>query len=98
MPFSHYTFKSLSLLAERLVLLLDPMLATGGSASTAVDVLTQHGVPEENIIFVNIVAAPQGIVAMMERFPRISIVTAAVDEGLNEQFYIVPGIGDFGNR
>lgn len=85
-------------IAERYCLLLDPMLATGGSAIKAVEVLISHGVPEERIIFLNLVASPEGLQAMYEIYPKIRVVTAWVDEGLNEKKYIVPGLGDFGDR
>lgn len=85
-------------IAERHVLLLDPMLATGGSAIKAIDVLIEHGVPEQNIIFLNIISCPEGIDALVTRFPKVIIVTAEVDSHLNEKKYIVPGIGDFGDR
>ncbi|ORY03108.1 PRTase-like protein [Basidiobolus meristosporus CBS 931.73] len=85
-------------IASRYCLLLDPMLATGGSAIKAVEVLLEHGVKEERILFVNLIASPEGIEAMLKRFPSIKIVTAQVDAGLDEKKYIVPGLGDFGCR
>lgn len=84
-------------IAERWVLLLDPMLATGGSCVKAIEVLLEHGVKEERIIFVNLIAAPEGVVALTQRFPQIKILTTALDEKLNHQKYILPGIGDFGD-
>jgi uracil phosphoribosyltransferase len=84
---------------ERWVLLLDPMLATGGSASKAIDLLIRgHGVREDRIIFLNVVSCPEGLRALAQRFPRVRIVTSAVDNGLNEHKYILPGLGDFGDR
>eukprot|EP01118_Nematostelium_gracile_P017714 TRINITY_DN765_c0_g1_i1.p1 TRINITY_DN765_c0_g1~~TRINITY_DN765_c0_g1_i1.p1 ORF type:complete len:250 (+),score=50.62 TRINITY_DN765_c0_g1_i1:44-793(+) len=85
-------------IAGRHVLLLDPMLATGGSAQMAIEVLISHGVPQENIIFITLIAAPEGIEAMRQKYPNVIIVTSEVDEKLNEKFYIIPGIGDFGDR
>ncbi|GAA5927228.1 uracil phosphoribosyltransferase [Sporobolomyces koalae] len=85
-------------IASRYCLLLDPMLATGGSAIKAVEVLIDHGVPQERIIFLNLVSCPEGLRAMHDAYPKIKIVTAWVDEKLNEQKYIVPGLGDFGDR
>ncbi|TNY18258.1 uracil phosphoribosyltransferase-domain-containing protein [Rhodotorula diobovata] len=85
-------------IAERYVLLLDPMLATGGSAIKAIEVLIDHGVPEERIIFLNLVSCPEGLQAMYDAYPKVKIVTAWVDEALNQQKYIVPGLGDFGDR
>jgi len=85
-------------IAQRHVLLLDPMLATGGSAIKAIEVLIERGVKEDRIVFVNLIAAPEGIEAMRKRYPKVAIVTTEVDEKLSEKFYILPGIGDFGDR
>ncbi|KAF2756037.1 PRTase-like protein [Pseudovirgaria hyperparasitica] len=85
-------------IADRWVLLLDPMLATGGSALMAVDVLKSRGVPEERILFLNLIASPEGARNFAQQFPKLRVVTAFVDEGLNEKNYIVPGLGDFGDR
>eukprot|EP00824_Muranothrix_gubernata_P002650 TRINITY_DN13209_c0_g1_i2.p1 TRINITY_DN13209_c0_g1~~TRINITY_DN13209_c0_g1_i2.p1 ORF type:complete len:293 (-),score=46.95 TRINITY_DN13209_c0_g1_i2:108-986(-) len=84
--------------SDRFVLLLDPMLATGGSAIKATEVLLERGVQEEKLIFVNLIAAPEGIQAYHSRFPKVIIVTSEVDSHLNGSKYIVPGIGDFGDR
>ncbi|KAJ3309817.1 hypothetical protein HDV04_005596 [Boothiomyces sp. JEL0838] len=84
--------------ASRTVLLLDPMLATGGSAIKAVQVLLDHGVVEENIVFVNLVACPEGIKNMLAAHPKVAIITGAIDDGLNDKKYILPGLGDFGCR
>uniref|UniRef100_A0A7S2ZZY2 uracil phosphoribosyltransferase n=2 Tax=Rhodosorus marinus TaxID=101924 RepID=A0A7S2ZZY2_9RHOD len=83
---------------ERHVLLLDPMLATGGSLLTAIRVLLDSGVREEKIIAVTVIAAADGIRAVTQKHPLIRIVTAEVDEHLNDKKYIVPGCGDFGDR
>jgi len=85
-------------ISERNVLLMDPMLATGGSALKAIEVLKNHGVKEKNIIFVNIIAAPEGLESMRLRCPEVTVVTTEVDEKLNDKLYIIPGIGDFGDR
>ncbi|KIW09396.1 uracil phosphoribosyltransferase [Verruconis gallopava] len=85
-------------IAQRWVLLLDPMLATGGSALMAVDVLKGKGVPEEHILFLNLIASPEGARRFAEKAPKVRVVTAFVDQGLNEKNYIVPGLGDFGDR
>ncbi len=85
-------------IASRHVLLLDPMLATGGTANAAIQVLLDQGVVEENIVFVTFITVPEGIEAVCSRFPRVRIVTSAIEEGLNENAYMVPGIGDFGDR
>jgi uracil phosphoribosyltransferase len=85
-------------IGERMVLLLDPMLATGGSAGKAIDILKERGVKESNIIFVNLVSCPEGIQFMRTNFPQVQIVTGEIDQCLNEKAYIMPGLGDFGDR
>jgi len=85
-------------IASRYVLLLDPMLATGGSAMKAVEVLIEHGVPEERIIFINLISAPEGLTTFCTKYPRLKVITGWIDEGLNEKAYIIPGLGDFGER
>ena len=82
---------------KRRVLLLDPMLATGGTANMAVDVLKQHGVSESNIIFVSLFASPEGLRSVREKNKLVCLVTGQVDEGLNAKGYIYPGAGDFGD-
>ncbi|OZJ03320.1 Uracil phosphoribosyltransferase, partial [Bifiguratus adelaidae] len=81
---------------SRYVLLLDPMLATGGSAMQAVKVLLENNVPENRIIFLNLIAAPEGIDAFVAAYPQVKVITAEIDGGLDENKYILPGIGDFG--
>ncbi|WP_342380669.1 uracil phosphoribosyltransferase [Myxococcus stipitatus] len=85
-------------IAKRHVLLLDPMLATGGTALAAIQVLLDRGVAEEHIIFVTLIAVPQGIAAVTRRYPRVKVVTSSIEERLNEHAYMLPGIGDFGDR
>lgn len=80
------------------VMLLDPMLASGSSALLAIKVLMERGVREEDITFVNLIAAPEGLEVLFKECPRIKIVTTMIDEGLNADKYILPGIGDFGDR
>ena len=77
-------------------LILDPMLATGGSATATAEVLKKWGV--KKIKFVGLIAAPEGIKAMQEQHPDIDIHLAAIDERLNDKAYIVPGLGDAGDR
>jgi uracil phosphoribosyltransferase len=72
--------------------------ATGGSAITAIDVLVSHGVRLDHIVFLNLVAAPEGLAQLTARYPAVAIVTAAVDDGLDAHKYILPGLGDFGCR
>lgn len=85
-------------LKRRPVLLVDPMIATGGTAVHALDVLRRHGVAEEDIRFMGLVAAPEGVRRIRANHPRLPIWVAALDEGLDDNAYIVPGIGDAGNR
>jgi len=83
---------------QKFVLLLDPMLATGGSANLAIRKLISAGVSPGRIIFLNVVCCPEGLQAVKTAHPEVKIVTCAVDEGLDERKYIVPGLGDFGDR
>lgn len=83
-------------IAERQVFIVDPMLATGGSAVAAIDFLKKHGC--RNIIMMNIIGAPEGVKAVQEAHPDVEIYLAALDEKLNEHAYIVPGLGDAGDR
>ncbi|KAH7827386.1 Uracil phosporibosyltransferase [Monocercomonoides exilis] len=94
----HFYTKIPKDISHRNVLLLDPMLATGGSAICAIGELLKNGVLEQNILFLNMVAVPEGVKAVLSAYPKIKIVSVALDEGLNEKKYIVPGIGDFGDR
>ena len=79
-----------------LALVLDPMLATGGSANAAISRLKESGIV--NIRFIGIIAAPEGITALRQAHPDVSIWLAAIDERLNEVGYIIPGLGDAGDR
>ena len=81
---------------ERDVLLLDPMLATGGSAVAAIDGLKRRGV--KHIKLMNLIAAPEGVEAVQKAHPDVEIFVAAIDEKLNDHGYIVPGLGDAGDR
>ena len=91
-----YYFKVPDALEERLVIAVDPMLATGNSSAAAVDLLKQAGA--RDIRFLCLLAAPEGIARMQEAHPDVEIVTAAIDRGLNEKGYIMPGLGDAGDR
>lgn len=93
-----YFFKMPTDISERQVIVVDPMLATGGSAMMAIDSLVKRGVDPEHIKFVCLVSCPEGVKALEEAYPQIDIYTAALDEGLNEDSYIVPGLGDAGDR
>jgi uracil phosphoribosyltransferase len=83
---------------SRLVFLMDPMLATGGSAGLAIQTLKDRGVKEENIILLNLISAPEGIKFINSNFPGVQMVTSAIDDHLNEKKFIIPGIGDFGDK
>ncbi len=83
-------------IAERDVLIVDPMLATGGSAAAAIHFLKNYGCTR--ITLMNIIAAPEGIALVQKEHPDVDIYVAAVDEKLNEHAYIVPGLGDAGDR
>ena len=83
-------------IGHRQVFVVDPMLATGGSAVAAIDFLKQHGC--KNIIMMNIIGCPEGVEAVQKAHPDVDIYLAAVDEKLNEHAYIVPGLGDAGDR
>ncbi|WP_448189222.1 uracil phosphoribosyltransferase [Azospirillum sp. sgz301742] len=82
----------------RIFIVVDPMLATGNSAVHACDVLNRHGVADENIRFLALVAAPEGIRIFHAAHPKVKVFTAALDSHLNEHAYIVPGLGDAGDR
>ena len=81
---------------SRQVFVVDPMLATGGSAIAAIDFLKQHGC--KNIIMMNIIGCPEGVKAVTEAHPDVDLYLAALDEKLNDHAYIVPGLGDAGDR
>lgn len=86
-------------ITDRRVFVVDPMLATGGSAIAALELLTEkYGVSPDNITFACLVAAPEGIAALREAYPDVDIYTAALDERLDENGYILPGLGDAGDR
>ena len=91
-----YYFKVPEAIDDRLVIAVDPMLATGNSSVAAIDLLKNAGA--RNIRFLCLLAAPEGIARMKEAHPDVPIVTAAVDEKLNDIGYIVPGLGDAGDR
>ena len=92
----HYFEKFVGHLSERTAIIVDPMLATGGSAIHAVNLIKDAGC--RDIRLVSLVAAPEGIAALHAAHPDLPIHVASVDERLNERFYIVPGLGDAGDR
>lgn len=91
-----YYFKVPAELEDRLTIVVDPMLATGNSSVAAIDMIKEAGA--KNVRFMCLLAAPEGIARMKEAHPDVPIVTAAVDSHLNELGYIVPGLGDAGDR
>ena len=91
-----YYCKLPSDVSERMLVITDPMLATGGSAIAAIDLLKQKGA--KTIILMCLVAAPEGVIAVNEAHPDVDIYVASVDECLNDHGYIVPGLGDAGDR
>jgi uracil phosphoribosyltransferase len=95
MPVEYYC-KLPSDIAEREMVVIDPMLATGGSSAAAIDLIKRKG--GKNIKLMCLVAAPEGVLVVNERHPDVEIYTASVDERLNEHGYIVPGLGDAGDR
>ena len=91
-----YYFKVPDHLDERLVIVVDPMLATGNSSSAAIDLMKEAGA--KDIRFLCLLAAPEGVAKMKENHPDVPIVTAALDQRLNDVGYILPGLGDAGDR
>ena len=83
-------------ISNRHVFVVDPMLATGGSAIAAIEFLKRHGC--KNIIMMNIIGCPEGVKAVQDAHPDVEIYLAALDERLNEHAYIIPGLGDAGDR
>lgn len=84
--------------AGRTFILVDPMLATGNSARHALDVLIRHGANPDQIRFMALVAAPEGVKVLLDAHPQVPVFVAALDSHLNENAYIVPGLGDAGDR
>ncbi|WP_113912022.1 uracil phosphoribosyltransferase [Roseovarius dicentrarchi] len=91
-----YYFKVPDNLDKRMVIVVDPMLATGNSSAAAVDLLKQAGATD--IRFLCLLATPEGVARMKESHPDVPIVTASLDKGLDEKGYILPGLGDAGDR
>jgi len=89
-------YNKLPKLQGKIPLLLDPMLATGGSAAQALDMIKAAG--GQNTRMVCVVAAPEGVKVLEDRHPEVDVYTAALDSHLNDKAYIVPGLGDFGDR
>lgn len=85
-------------MSRRYVLLLDPILASGASCISAIDLLLSKGVAEDRIIFLTLIAAPQGIQAVCERYKRLVVVTSEIDLTLSPTHVVLPGMGEFGDR
>ena len=92
----NYFFKSPKHLEEKTCIIIDPMLATGGSGCDAIELLKEKGA--KKIKFLSIISAPEGLKAIEDKYPDVEIYTASIDEKLNENKYIVPGLGDAGDR
>jgi uracil phosphoribosyltransferase len=80
------------------IIILDPIIATGGSTLITLEKLTKSGGSPENITLVGMIAAPEGLEAIKQAFPAIEVKVSAIDKGLDDRKYIVPGLGDFGDR
>jgi uracil phosphoribosyltransferase len=93
-----YMKDSLGLTSGNPVVITDPMIASGGTLEMAIAILKDKGVKEENIIVASICVAPEGIVRLNQQFPKIKVVMSSFDERVNEKKYIIPGLGDFGDR
>ena len=91
-----YFFKAPKHLDEKECIIVDPMLATGGSGLDAIELLKEKGA--KKIKFLSIISAPEGLKAISDKYPDVEIFTACIDEKLNENKYIVPGLGDAGDR
>lgn len=96
---AHWYYENFPPVTKRhTIVILDPMLATGGSAEEVVLNLQNRGADPNKIFFVGIIAAPEGVVRLSKHIPKQNILLAAVDAGLDAKKYIVPGLGDFGDR
>lgn len=93
---AHSYYSKLPVLEGKYTLCVDPMLATGGSASQALSLLKAHG--PAKVVMVSVVAAPEGAARLEQDHPEIEVYTAALDRALNERKYILPGLGDYGDR
>ena len=83
---------------KRRVVLMDPILATGNSLCRAIQLLRDHGTPEDYIVVLTIIAAPQGIHKLYSRYPNVKLITSEVDEDVDSLGKVIPGIGEFGDR
>lgn len=97
-PVFKYKKLSSTISKDHPVVITEPMVATGGTLGMLLQLLKEHGVKEENMIIACICAAPEGLLQLSQQFPGITFVMSVLDEKLNERKYIVPGMGDFGDR
>jgi len=98
-PSNELVYEKLPLdVGDRYVMLMDPILGTGNTASRAIDVLLSKGVPEEKIFFLTIIAAPDGIQRICRTFPGVTLITSEIDHAINKSYQVVPGVGEFGDR
>lgn len=87
-----------SIAPSDMVIILDPMIATGGSGGVVINMLIERGVQEDQLIYAGVVAAPEGLAFIQGLAPKMKVICAEVDEKLNDKKFIVPGLGDFGDR
>lgn len=96
---AHWYYKNFPpMTGQEQIIILDPMIATGGTGVEVLAHLTQAGIPQNRILFASIICAPEGLAVIRAQFPDITIITCALDEHLNATKFIVPGLGDFGDR
>lgn len=97
---AHFKYMKISpdLASGNYIVITEPMIATGGSLEMVISILKEKGVKEENIIIASVCVAPEGLIHLNNKFPKIKVVMTTLDEKLNEKKYIVPGLGDFGDR
>lgn len=96
----HFIYQKLSntLASGNFVVITEPMIGTGGTLDMVISHLKEEGVQEDKIIIASVIAAPEGLVELNKRYPKIKVVLTALDERLNDKNYITPGLGDFGDR
>eukprot|EP01024_Parvocaulis_polyphysoides_P030043 TRINITY_DN2730_c0_g1_i5.p2 TRINITY_DN2730_c0_g1~~TRINITY_DN2730_c0_g1_i5.p2 ORF type:complete len:130 (-),score=15.82 TRINITY_DN2730_c0_g1_i5:211-600(-) len=85
-------------IAQRHVLLMDPILGTGNTACRAIRVLLDKGVGEDRILFLSLIAAPEGIQKVCKLHPKVIVITSEIDVGIDDFYQVIPGIGEFGDR
>lgn len=96
---AHLYYKNLPTISkDSKIIILDPMIATGGSALSALEILTKDGIKEENMIFACIICSKEGIENIKNKYPKLKIINIAQDKELNQKKFIIPGLGDFGDR